>query len=230
MKQSAVNREAIVTVAQVLHEIDPSVVFVGGAVLGLYVNDPAAEDVRPTKDVDIVLQIMTEGKLESLRKKLTAKRFKQTAEDTVLCRFRYESVLIDVMSTHAVGWAPTNPWFSTGFSNAESIPVEQTQIRILPLSYFLATKFSAFHERGGNDPRTSHDIEDIVYILDNRMDLVEQIKRSQPDVREYLKKEFSTILQNITFQEAIRGHLSQETQTKRFAIIMERARIAAALP
>ncbi len=37
---------------------------------------------------------------------------------------------------------------------------------------FLATKFEAFKDRGG-DYRTSHDFEDIVYVLDNRTTIVE---------------------------------------------------------
>lgn len=35
------------------------VVFVGGSVVALYADDPAAEEVRPTEDVDIVVGIFT---------------------------------------------------------------------------------------------------------------------------------------------------------------------------
>jgi hypothetical protein len=62
----------------------------------------------------------------------------------VVCRFRYEDVLVDVMSTQEVGWAPGNQWFANGFDQSITMPLEDVLIRILPLPYFLATKFDAF--------------------------------------------------------------------------------------
>ncbi|MFA6542015.1 MAG: hypothetical protein WCT99_10475 [Bacteroidota bacterium] len=222
MNNSSVNIQAIETVADALGEINSDAVYVGGAVIGIYVNDPGAGDVRPTKDIDIVLKIATEGELERLRQILTVKGFTQAADDDVVCRFRYKNILVDVMSTQAVGWAPANPWFGAGFRLAKRVTVMQKEIRILPLAYFLATKFSSYHERGGGDPRTSHDIEDIVYILDNRRDTVEQITSSPEEVRDYLKEEFRMILRSDLFREAVRSHLFYETQKERFDIIIEK--------
>jgi len=222
MNNASINTEAIVTIANALGEINNRVVYVGGAVVSLYINDPAAEDVRPTKDIDIAVHILTERDLELLRKELTAKGFTQTADDAVICRFRYKNILVDVMSTHAVGWASANPWFAPGFHKAEHVYAGRTRVSILPLPYFLATKFSAYHERGGNDPRTSHDVEDIIYILDNRTDIVEQIQQSPSDVQEFLKEEFTLMTQSDIFREAIRAHLAHETQTERFLMITEK--------
>jgi len=115
MRNLSVNAKAIAIVAGALGEMNISVVYVGGAVVGAYVNDAGAGDVRPTKDIDIALEIATEFELETVRKKLTAKRFVQSAEENVMCRFRYKNILVDVMSTRAVGWAPANPWFALGF-------------------------------------------------------------------------------------------------------------------
>ncbi len=56
------------------------VVYVGGAIVSLYINDPAAEDIRPTKDIDISLEILTLGELEKLRVLLTEKKFYQTSD------------------------------------------------------------------------------------------------------------------------------------------------------
>ena len=68
------------------------------------------------------------------------------------------------MGTKEVGWAPANEWFAPGFAHAEKASLERTTIRILPLSFFLASKFSAFHSRSGKDVRTSQDLEDITYL------------------------------------------------------------------
>lgn len=83
-------------------------VFVGGAMVSMYIDDPAAEDIRPTKDLDLTFQITTAGKLEEIRQKLLQKGFSQTHEDHVICRFRFDDLLIDVMSTQAVGHPATD--------------------------------------------------------------------------------------------------------------------------
>jgi len=45
------------TVANGLGELKNEMVFVGGAVAELYANNPAASEIRPTKDVDCVIEI-----------------------------------------------------------------------------------------------------------------------------------------------------------------------------
>jgi hypothetical protein len=57
------NRVVVRTIAFALRELNEQVVFVGGAITGLYINDPAAVDVRPTKDVDISFAITSLGEL-----------------------------------------------------------------------------------------------------------------------------------------------------------------------
>ncbi|WP_417601451.1 nucleotidyl transferase AbiEii/AbiGii toxin family protein [Owenweeksia hongkongensis] len=173
MKNSTINIGAIREVASALGGLNEEVVYVGGAVVSLYINDSAADDVRPTKDIDITLEIASLSELEKLREDLAKKGFNQSSEDDVICRFRYEDLKVDVMSTKKIGWAPANPWFAPGFKHLEYISFDNQTIRVLSLPYFLATKFTAFANRGSKDPRRSHDFEDIVYILDNRTDLIE---------------------------------------------------------
>lgn len=104
--------------------------------------------------------------------------------------------MVDVMSTQAVGWAPANPWFASGFAHRETILIAKETIKILPLPYFLATKFTAFKSRGGKDPRTSHDLEDITYLLDNRTDLVSVVSKASADVVMFLKRAFDEMINN----------------------------------
>ena len=221
VKNTAINREVIRKIASALGEMNEQVVYVGGATVSLYINDPAADDVRPTKDVDISMAIISFGELEAIRQKLIMKGFKQSQDDNVICRFRYEDIKVDVMSTKAVGWAPANPWFEPGFLQKETVEIEDQNIQILPLSYFLASKFSAFNDRGAKDPRTSHDFEDIVYILDNRTDIVEQLAKVPDDVRPYLSDQFQKILDDRVMQEAIFGNLFYETREERYQRIIE---------
>ena len=219
---TALNLESIRIIAQALGDLHNRVVYVGGAVVSLYINDPAAEDVRPTKDIDIGLEITTLGELENLRDELVRKNFRQSPEETVICRFKYNDITVDIMSTKEVGWLPANPWFGPGFKHLEQQKIENITIHILPLAYFLASKFTAFHNRGAKDPRTSQDFEDITYILDNRIDIVEVILQSPDDVKKYLKAEFQEILNNTVLQESILGNLTYLTQTQRFNMMIDK--------
>lgn len=207
LKNTTINLGIIRKIAHALQDLNERVVYVGGAVVSLYVNDPAADDVRPTKDIDISLEIASLGELEEIREKLIKRGFQQALEDNVICRFRYEDIKVDVMSTKEVGWAPANPWFGPGFKYLQKQQIEDKTIHILPLAYFLATKFTAFHDRGAKDARTSHDLEDITYILDNRTDLVEIVIQAPYDVKSFLKQEFTAIINSSNLQEAMAGKL-----------------------
>lgn len=221
LKNTSINRIATKRVALALGELNERAIYVGGAVVSLYIDDNSAEDVRPTKDVDISLEIVGLGELEQLRGELNERGFYQSSEDNVICRFRFEDIKVDVMSTIPVGWAPANPWFKEGFNKAFEIDLDGVRIKILPLVYYLATKFEAYNNRGGNDPRASHDYEDIVYLLNHTSYLKEEVLRSDKKVRDYLKDWFSQILTNGIMQEAIIGHLFYEGQMTRYERIIE---------
>ena len=108
LKNTQINRIATKMIAQALGELNKDVVYVGGSVVSLYVDDPAADDVRPTKDIDITFEIRNLNELENIRLKLIEKGFYQSSEDEVICRFHFDDILVDVMSTNAVGWVPAN--------------------------------------------------------------------------------------------------------------------------
>lgn len=220
MKNTLINKAVTKKIASALEELNERVVYVGGAMVSLYIDDPAADDVRPTKDLDISMEIASVTELEEVRVKLNQKGFKQSHQDDVMCRFRYEDVLVDVMATQAVGWAPANPWFAPGFKKKRPYLIEDIEIQILPLPYFLATKYSAFDSRGRKDPRTSHDFEDIVYLLNYTSTLVEQVLNSDPEVKAYLQESFNEILNSDILKEAVLGNLYFEEQKTRYPKII----------
>jgi hypothetical protein len=220
MNNRETNELVIKQVAQALEELNEEVVFVGGAVVALYADDPAAEDVRPTRDVDLFLEIVSYGQLSKLQMKLDAKGFYPAREEEVMCRFKHKEILVDIMSTNAVGWAPADKWFKPGLSNLEQYTIGDIKINILNISYFLATKFNAYHDRD-EDPRLSKHFEDIIYLLDNRRSLVKELNECSGEIKEYLITEFRDLLKP-QYEEAILAHLNYETQTERFQLIKEK--------
>lgn len=214
MKNTHINRQVV---AKVAHE---EVIYVGGAVVSFYINDPAADDVRPTKDIDISLSVASIGELENIREQLNEKGFYQSSEIDVICRFKFEDVLVDVMNTTAISWAPGNKWFKKGFDNRIQIKIVDQNIFIMPFTHFLASKFEAFLNRGGRDARMSHDFEDITYLLDNRMDWDVLINsETDEELKEYLTTNLIRIIEKPQLKEAVLGNLYYETAEERLNLI-----------
>ena len=221
LKNKIINMGVVKKVAKALGSLNEQVAYVGGATVSLYADDAAADDVRPTKDIDIVLHILTFSELTALQELLSQKKIHPDPESKINCRFKYHDVLIDVMSVKEVGWAPSNAWFGPGFKNLETYTIDdETTIRIFPVSYFLATKFSAYRDRG-TDPRTSKDFEDIVYVLDNRLNIVNDIKKAPDEVRTYLKFELHELL-HTHLEEALSCHLSPFSKEDRLQMLKDK--------
>lgn len=222
MKNTLINKAIIRKIAIGLGELNEKVIYVGGATVSLYINDPGADDVRPTKDIDITIKVASILELENIRELLDKKGFKQSADLDVICRFKYDDILVDVMATKPIAWAPANRWFEKGFENLQKIDIDNMTIQIMPLSFFLASKFTAFEDRGG-DPRFSHDFEDITYILDNRMDWDEiLLAEKDDDVKSFLFARLKLIKDSDKFQEAIIGNLYYDTSEERFQRIIQK--------
>ena len=66
MRNRIINLGVVAEIAQALGDLNESVVFVGGAVISIYADDPAADEVRPTQDVDITLKLLDFSQRESL--------------------------------------------------------------------------------------------------------------------------------------------------------------------
>jgi predicted nucleotidyltransferase len=221
LKNKTINQGIVKKVAKALGELNEQVAYVGGATVSLYADDPAADDVRPTKDIDIVLHILSLGELTALQERLGQKGIHPDPESKIICRFKYDDVLIDVMSIKEVGWAPSNVWFEPGFKNLETFTIDaETIIRIFSVSYFLATKFEAHRDRG-TDPRTSKDFEDIIYVLDNRLGIVNDIKTAPDDVQSYLKFKLHELLY-ANSEEALSCHLSPFSEEDRLQLLKDK--------
>ncbi|MFN2424475.1 MAG: nucleotidyl transferase AbiEii/AbiGii toxin family protein [Cryomorphaceae bacterium] len=219
LKNQMINLNAVEKVALALEELNDRVIYVGGAVVSLYVNDEGAEQPRPTKDIDISVQISTYSQMEVLREKLAAKKIYPAPFAKVLYRYSYEDILIDFIPFEETPLGPTNSWLKPGFKKAYPIKIGNTEIKILPVSLFLATKWEAFKSRG-NDPRTSHDFEDIIYIIDNNIEVVQDIKEAEEDVQIFLKEMSVEILNHSSRNEIIECHVNPFTTEVRRKIIL----------
>jgi hypothetical protein len=149
------------------------IVFVGGCAAGLLITDPGAAPIRPTIDVDAIVELASYPELIDIGNRLRQLGFEQPhIEGAPLCRWVREKVIFDLMPVDSRILGFSNRWYGPALENAVGTAVGEHQIRLISAPYFLATKLEAFHGRGQFDYRTSHDLEDLVAVLDGRPEIV----------------------------------------------------------
>ena len=192
-------------IARGLEELNEHVAFVGGAVAGVYVDDPASEDARPTTDVDCVLKLGILNDQYALEDVLRRKHFQHDIESGVICRWIYQGITVDIMPDDERILGFSNRWYRKGMENRiKYVLSNQQTIYIFPVTYYLATKLEAIASRGGNDLRLSHDFEDFVFVL-NGCTNIENVLRNITDIelRTYLANKFCELRANPNIEECI---------------------------
>jgi predicted nucleotidyltransferase len=201
------NITRIRAVHNALGDLRDQVVFVGGATVSLYADSRAVE-VRPTDDIDVVIELWAYKDYAAIEERLRAKGFQHDQESGVICRYTIHGIVVDVMPTHDAAIGFSNRWYPAGFAHAIGYDIgEGEPIRILSAPYFIASKLEAFKSRGKNDGRTSTDFEDIVFVLENNSRIWEEMAEAPEDVREYLKQSFGQLMQTSTFEEWLDSHV-----------------------
>jgi len=219
MRNRIINLGVVAEIAQALGDLNQSVVFVGGAVIGLYADDPAADEVRPTQDVDLTLKLLDFNQRE-LDTKLAEREFYPDIQGHTICTYKYNDIAVDIMASTDSMRGPTNRWYSIGFDSIQQIQIEGVLIQILSAACYLATKFEAYNHRGNGDYRTSHDFEDIIYLIDNRTTIVEEVRVADRRIRDFVKSEFKKILNTAYAEEILSAHLHPLILEKRYPILL----------
>jgi hypothetical protein len=92
---------------------------------------------------------------------------------------------------------------------------EEISIRLVTGPYFLVTKLEAFRGRGQGDYQLSHDLEDVIAVVDGRPSLVDEVDLAEPELRDYLRDGVGELLDDAAFLEALAGHLPGDAESQR---------------
>lgn len=101
-------------------------------------------------------------------------------------------------------------------------------IRIVSPVYFCATKIEAFDGRGKGDFFGSHDLEDIIAVIDGREELIAEIENAPAAVRNFIAGKVEGWLKNGRFTDALPGHLGNSDRN-RLGIVLDRLKKIASL-
>lgn len=202
-----------------LEELKENVVFIGGATVSLYSERPAAEP-RPTQEIDILVELLSYADYSKMEEKLRQKGFINDMDSKVICRYKIQGIIVDVMPTSEKILGFSNKWYPAGFANSKTQKLDEIHpIRIFSPEYFIATKLEAFKNRGNNDGRTSQDFEDIVFVLNNRSSIWKEMNTLSYALKAYFMEEWKSLLDQPYLYEWILANL-EYSEHKRVSFIL----------
>jgi predicted nucleotidyltransferase len=215
------NLELLSAIAQAMGSLRERVVFVGGCATGLLITQPLVADVRATEDVDAIVEVVSLAAYHTLARQLMELGFKQTmADNTPPFRWFWRGMQLDLvpLDEKVLGFA--NRWYRPAFEAAQTATLPSgLQLRHLSSPYFMATKLEAFRDRGNNDVYLSHDLEDIITVVDGREELLTELVGAPAEVRAFVATAMQGILQNSIFSNVLPGIVSQP---QRAGLVLQR--------
>jgi hypothetical protein len=205
-------------VANALGPVCDGVVFVGGCATGLLLTQERPEGLRVTEDVDVVAHALTPHDYHEVERRVRAQGFTNDMRPNApICRWVYKNTTLDLMpSTEGIlGFA--NRWYPLALQTATPVVLPNgTTINLIAAPVFIGTKLEAFKSRGIDANGTpdylgSHDLEDIITVVDRRPILLEECRAASSELRTYLAAEFKAMFANPEFEQALAGHLPGDT-------------------
>ncbi|HRH41601.1 MAG TPA: hypothetical protein PKY82_08160 [Pyrinomonadaceae bacterium] len=120
----------------------------------------------------------------------------------------------------------TNYWYQPAIENSIEYEImSKRKIRVVSPPYFCATKLEAFESRGNGDYLGSHDLEDLITVIDGRIEIIDEIFQCSVELRSYIAEKFDLLLANRKFFDALPGYLYPDESTQsRLEILIERLR------
>jgi len=207
-------------------------VFVGGAVAGLLITDPAQPAIRPTEDVDLIAQVIVRTDYYALEAELRARGFQQDMRTGApICRWTVAGVTVDVMPTLPDVLGFSNRWYPLACATAWAARLPSGRsVQVIATPAFVATKLEAFAGRGQGDYLFSHDLGDIISVIDGRDSLVEEMANADSALRQGVAEALERLLATRGFVDSLPGHLPGDAASQeRLPDLMRKLRQIVAL-
>ena len=225
------NIGALRAVADRLDGVGLAYAFVGGSIVNLLLDDPNLVPARPTDDVDVILELVTSERYSNVEARLRSLGFDHDVrQGAPRCRWVLGNLTVDIMPTDGAFLGLNTTWFKEALATATELVFAHTRLKLVSPVAFLATKYVAFSDRGGNDYYASHDLEDFVTVVDGRSNIVAEIYQAPPTLRGYVAYATRSLLAAPVFIEALTGYLQPDQASQlRLAVLQEKLKNIAAL-
>jgi hypothetical protein len=101
----------------------------------------------------------------------------------------------------------SNRWYGVAIKESLTITLPNgIPIQVVNPVYFIATKFEAFAGRGEGN-YFSHDLEDIIFVIENRKGLILELANCSPELKKYFSSQAGLLL-NDNFLNVLPGLLN----------------------
>lgn len=147
-----------------------------------------------------------------------------------MCRWLVDELVMDVMPVLERVLGFSNRWYRMARKESEERELPGgARVRAVTAPLFLATKMEAFGSRGEGDFVASHDLEDVIAVVDGRPTLPDEAKRAPAQLRRFLAATIDRWLDAPEFLAAVPGHLPGDVGSQaRVPLVLERLRAIAA--
>jgi hypothetical protein len=219
--------ESLRLVARYFNGLEIPYTFLGASVLPLLVDDPSVLEIRPTLDVDLSVQVVTRPEFYELEERLRGLGFRHdTREGAPICRWLVEGVTVDVMPTEPAIFGMASEWFHEAVTTAIKMELgEGVWAPVITHPCFLATKLTAYRDRGAKDPYMSKDLEDIVTLFDGCQETERLLGEGSVPLQNFIAGAMQAHLEDPGFVEAVEGCFRADPVSReRSRIVLARMR------
>ncbi len=183
-------------------------VFVGGSIVEFLLDNPGLSPMRPTDDLDLIVEVAAGRNYSEVEQKLRGAGFAHgMSPGAPICRWLHEGTIIDIMPTDGALIGLNTAWFAEALATARPHVIGGVSVPLISPVAFIATKLAAFADRGEGDYLGSHDLEDIITVIDGRATIADEIALAEPQLRNFVATSIGNLMTNSDFQESLSGQL-----------------------
>jgi hypothetical protein len=220
MSEGEATRGRVESLLALLGDGADEVVLVGGCAPAFYELAAFVGDIRPTLDVDLLVEGETYSAYQASVKRIAARA--NLAPDQTpgapICRLRREELIVDVMPARGEFLGFTNCWYGEAWSSALVLRTTGgREVRVVSPLLFVATKLEAARapeRRGHGDFLMSPDIEDLVRVLAGCQGLLDEIRDDGGEIHEAVRAGLRGLLTQRGFVDAIPGYFEGDAATQ----------------
>ena len=206
---------ALKAVAERMDALGLDYAFLGGSIVGLLLDYPELSPVRATDDVDVVIEIVSQNRYAEIEQSLRSLRFDHDMRPGApRCRWVLGNLTVDIMPVDGEFLGLNTTWFREALASATFRSIPGGRLRIVSAVSFIATKYAAFIDRGAGDYYASHDLEDIVAVIDGREIIVEEVASAESALSAYVSHAVAELVVDQDFMEALPGHLPPDAASQ----------------
>ena len=109
----------------------------------------------------------------------------------------------------------SSEWYPLAYETASPITLPNNMIiRLVTPACFLVTKLAAFEDRGRKNPIASHDLEDVIAVIDGRREIVADVAGAPAEVRIAITAHLEALLADSNAEDLIAAQLLPDAKSQ----------------